>query len=70
MGKQTWTKEQEEYLEQLYSEYIPLDEIVEKINLYSGIIRNRSAISCKASKLGLTKKYIKSQTKLLKKKEK
>lgn len=59
MGKQTWTKEQEEYLEQLYSEYIPLDEIVEKINLYSGIIRNRSAVSCKANKLGLTKKYMK-----------
>ena len=59
MGKQTWTKEQEEYLEQLYSEYIPLDEIVEKINLYSGIVRTRSAVSCKANTLGLTKKYMK-----------
>lgn len=33
MGKQTWTKEQEDYLETLYSTYIPLGEIVEKINM-------------------------------------
>lgn len=59
MGKQTWTYDQEEYLEQLYSEYIPLDEVVKKINLYSGIIRTRSAVSSKANKMGLTKKYIK-----------
>lgn len=59
MGKQTWSKEQEDYLEQLYSQYLPLDEIVEKINTYSGINRNRSAVSCKAVKLGLTSKYIK-----------
>lgn len=59
MGKQTWTKDQEEYLEKLYSEYILLDEIVKKINLYSGIIRTRSAVSSKANKMGLTKKYMK-----------
>lgn len=59
MGKQTWTKEQEDYLETLYSTYIPLGEIVEKINLYSGIIRTRGAISCKANALGLTQKYMK-----------
>lgn len=59
MGKQTWTKDQEEYLEKLYSEYIPLDEIVGKINLYSGIVRTRSAVSSKANVLGLTKKYMK-----------
>ena len=59
MGKQTWTKEQEDYLETLYSEFIPLNEIVEKINLYSGIIRTPSAVSCKANALGLTKKYMK-----------
>lgn len=59
MGKQTWNKEQEEYLEQLYSEYLPLTEIVAKINKFSGIERTLSAVSCKAVKLGLTQKYIK-----------
>lgn len=59
MGKQTWTKEQEDYLEKLYSEYLSLDEIISKINEYSGINRNRSAVSSKAVKLGLTKKYTK-----------
>lgn len=60
MGKQTWSKEQEEYLEQLYSEYLPMPEIVLKINNFSGIERTTSAVSCKAVKMGLTKKYIKS----------
>lgn len=59
MGKQTWNKEQEEYLEQLYSEYLPMSEITLKINNFSGIDRTSSAISCKAVKMGLTKKYIK-----------
>lgn len=59
MGKQTWTPDQEEYLEKLYSEYIPLNEIVSKINLYSGINRTRGSVSNKANKLGLTQKYIK-----------
>lgn len=59
MGKQTWTQDQEEYLEKLYSKYIPLDEIVSKMNLYSGIIRTRGSISSKANELGLTQKYIK-----------
>ena len=60
MGKQTWSKEQEEYLEQLYSEYLPMPEIVLKINNFSGIERTASAVSCKAVKMELTKKYIKS----------
>lgn len=59
MGKQTWTPDQEEYLEKLYSEYIPLNEIVSKINLYSGTNRTRGSVSNKANKLGLTQKYIK-----------
>ena len=59
MGKQTWTQDQEEYLEKLYSEYLPLDEVVSEINLYSGINRTQNAISSKANKLGLTQKYIK-----------
>lgn len=59
MGKQTWTQDQEEYLEKLYSEYLPLDEIVSEINLYSGIDRTQNAVSSKANKLGLTQKYIK-----------
>lgn len=29
MGKVTWTKEQEEYLEKLYSQYLPLKDIVQ-----------------------------------------
>lgn len=59
MGKQTWTKEQEEYLEYLYSQYTPLNQVVEEINKLSGINRTRTAISNKAVKLGLTSKYIK-----------
>ncbi len=59
MGKQTWTQDQEEYLERLYSEYLPLDEVVSEINLYSETNRTQNAISSKANKLGLTQKYIK-----------
>ena len=59
MGKRTWSKDQEEYLEKLYSDFLPLEEIVQKINQYSGINRAPSSVSCKAVKLGLTKKYIK-----------
>lgn len=59
MGKVTWTKEQEEYLEKLYSQYLPLKDIVEKINDFSGIARTYTAVSNKAGSMGLTKKYIK-----------
>ena len=59
MGKVTWTKEQEEYLEELYSQYLPMKDIVEKMNNFSGIERTRIAISNKAVNMGLTKKYIK-----------
>ena len=59
MGKQTWAQDQEEYLEKLYSEYLPIDEVVSEINLYSGINRTRNAVSSKAKKLGLAQKYVK-----------
>lgn len=60
MGKQTWTKEQEEYLEELYSKYLPLDQVVFEFNKFFDTNKQRSAISSKANKIGLTKKYIKS----------
>lgn len=59
MGKVTWTKEQEEYLEELYSRSLPLDETTRLMNEFSGIKRSSSGISNKANKLGLTQKYIK-----------
>ena len=59
MGKVTWTKEQEEYLEELYSKYIPLNEIVLEFNKHFKTNKQRTAISSKANKIGLTKKYIK-----------
>ncbi len=59
MGKVTWTKEQEEYLDELYSKYIPLNKIVLEFNKRFGTNKQRTAISSKANKLGLTKKYIK-----------
>ncbi|MBR5795997.1 MAG: hypothetical protein IKY26_07610 [Erysipelotrichaceae bacterium] len=59
MGKHTWTKEQEEYLEYLYSQYTTLDKVVEEINKLFGINRTITAISNKAAKLGLTSKYVK-----------
>lgn len=62
MGKTTWTKDQEEYLETLYSQCTPIDEVVEKINIYSGINRTKSSIISKASKLGISKKYIKQNS--------
>lgn len=62
MGKQTWTKDQEEYLEYLYSQYTPLDRVVDEMNKLSGINRTRTAISNKAMKLGLTSKYMKSNS--------
>lgn len=58
MGKR-WTKEEEEYLEELYSQYLPMDQIVNAINIFSGTSRTPTAISNKATKLGLTTKYIK-----------
>ena len=60
MGKVTWTKEQEEYLEELYSQYLPMKDIIEKMNNFSGIKRTISAISCHAAKMGLTHKYMKT----------
>ena len=59
MGKTTWSKEQEECLEYLYSQYIPLNKVVEEINKISDINRTRTAISNKAARMGLTSKYIK-----------
>lgn len=59
MGKTTWTKEQEEYLEELYSKFLPLNEITSLMNQFSGITRKPGGISSKASKLGFTQKYIK-----------
>ena len=59
MGKIIWTKEQEEYLEELYSKYIPLNEIVFEFNKRFGTNKKYTAISSKANKIGLTKKYIK-----------
>lgn len=59
MGKVTWTKEQEEYLEMLYSKYLPLNEAVAEFNKQFGTNKQRTAVSNKASKMGLTKKYIK-----------
>lgn len=59
MGKVTWTKEQEEYLEELYSQYLPIKDIVKKMNNFSGINRTTTAISNKAAKMRLTQKYIK-----------
>ena len=58
MGKVIWTKEQEEYLENLYSKYLPLDQIVLEFNNMFKTNKQRSAISSKANKIGLTKKYI------------
>ena len=52
-------EEQEEYLEELYSRYLPLDETTRLMNEFSGIKRSSSGISNKANKLGLTQKYIK-----------
>ena len=40
MGRITWIKEQEDYLEKLYSEYLPLKDIVKKMNDFFGIERN------------------------------
>lgn len=60
MWRRTCDKDQEEYLEKLYSEFLPLEEIVKKINQYSGVNRTRGAVSNKAAQLGLTQKYIKS----------
>lgn len=62
MGKVTWTKEQEEYLEELYSQYLPMKDIVEKMNDFSGINRTATAISNKAAKMRLSQKYIKSNS--------
>lgn len=59
MVRNIWTKEQEEHLEYLYSQYLPLEDIVEKMNSRFGVCRHGGAISCKAYRLGLTKKYIK-----------
>ena len=59
MGKVTWTKEQEEYLEELYSRYLPLDETTRLMNEFSGITRSPGGISSKANQLGLTQKYMK-----------
>lgn len=62
MGRIAWTKEQEDYLEELYSEYLPLKDIVKKMNNFFGIERTAIAISNKAISLGLTQKYIKSNS--------
>lgn len=60
VGKVIWTEEQEKYLEELYSKYVPLDKIVLEFNEHFGTNKRSTAISSKANKLGLTKKYIKS----------
>ena len=59
MGKVTWTKEQEEYLEELYSRYLPLNEVVLEFNQRFMTNKQRTAISNKASVMGLTKRYMK-----------
>lgn len=67
MGKQTWTKEQEEYLINLYSQTTPMSAIVKKMKEFSGITRSRSAIYSKLNKLGLgehNSKYTGSYDKL------
>lgn len=52
-GKQIWTKEQEEYLEELYSQTASMSTIVVKMKEFSGIERSRGAIYAKLNKLGL-----------------
>ena len=67
MGKQTWTKEQENYLEELYLQAMPVTEIVKKMNSFSGVKRSCGAIYAKLNNLGLCKhnsKYTGSYDKL------
>lgn len=60
MGKKTWTKEEENYLDELYSQYLPMSEIVNRMSDFSNIKRSRTAISSKAVDMGLTTKYMKT----------
>lgn len=60
MGKRTWTKEEESYLDELYSQYLPMPEIIDKMNDFSSVKRSRTAISSKAVDMGLPTKYMKS----------
>lgn len=67
MGKQTWTKEQEHYLKELYLQEIPITEIAKEMNNFSGIKRSYGAIYTKLNHLGLGKhnsKYTGSYDKL------
>jgi hypothetical protein len=67
MGKQTWTKEQEHYLKELYLQEVPITEIVKKMDNFSGIKRSYGAIYTKLNHLGLGKhnsKYTGSYDKL------
>lgn len=60
VGKRTWTKEEEQYLDKLYSEYLPMNDIVNKLNNFSNTKRSYTAISSKAVSMGLPIKYMKS----------
>ena len=59
MGKKTWTKEEELYLDELYSQYLPMPEIIDRMNNFSNIKRSHAAISSKAVGMGLPTKYMK-----------
>lgn len=54
MGKRVWTEEEELLLEKCYKEQLSMDEMVKILN------KTSSQISDKAVRMGLTKKYIKS----------
>lgn len=53
MGKQTWTKEQENCLEQLYLLKTPVIKIIQEMKTIFGIERSRGAIYAKLNALGL-----------------
>ena len=54
MKKRTWTEEQERILEKCYSNRLPINDIATILN------KTQSQITDKAARMGLTKKYIKS----------
>lgn len=54
MSKILWTKDEVEYLEELYSQGLSLDKISELIG------KSASAISSKANQTGISKKYIRN----------
>lgn len=56
MGKRLWTEEEIKILEEMYSQYKPVKEISERLK------RSKGAINIKAADIGLTKKYIRTNS--------